>query len=321
MKSNLAAPALAVLLTALISFGVNTAFAFSEPSTSPPNSSAPTPLDTSANANTKVGGLILNTGGATNGLVVQTGNILASSGSLTTSKNVYVQTAASPSYVVFLGEFDQAVSDWPGKTLYGFGWQASSGAVGARIPAGATFKIYGAGGTANLASSGDLVVSGTSVLNGVTATSVSTTGNIYAAGTLSATGAISGGAGMTLSANINIAGCYQAAGTVVAGTCASDERLKENITPISGSLSKISALNPVTFNYIDPKYGTTDTQSGLVAQEVEKVYPEWVTTGADGFKSVRYDLDLQIQLIGAIKEQQKEIESLKAQVQALEAAR
>ncbi len=76
MKSRFLLPVCAVLLTAAVSFGIN-AFAstFTEPSGSPTNYNAPAPLDTSANANAKVGGLILNTGGAANGLIVQSGNV------------------------------------------------------------------------------------------------------------------------------------------------------------------------------------------------------------------------------------------------------
>lgn len=48
---------------------------FTEPSTTPPNADAYAPLSTSPTAQAKVGGLLLNTGGASNGLIVQTGNV------------------------------------------------------------------------------------------------------------------------------------------------------------------------------------------------------------------------------------------------------
>lgn len=48
---------------------------FSEPGTTPPAGNAPAPLNTSTTAQSKAGGLILNTGGATNGLIVQSGNV------------------------------------------------------------------------------------------------------------------------------------------------------------------------------------------------------------------------------------------------------
>jgi len=76
MKSRLLLPLFAVFLTAAVSFGVN-AFAatFTEPTGSPTSYNAPAPLDTSSNANAKVGGLLLNSGGATNGLLVQYGKV------------------------------------------------------------------------------------------------------------------------------------------------------------------------------------------------------------------------------------------------------
>ena len=58
----------------LFSIGIQ-AFAFTQPSSSPPNNDAYAPLNTSGTAQAKTGGLLLNTGGATNGLIVQSGNV------------------------------------------------------------------------------------------------------------------------------------------------------------------------------------------------------------------------------------------------------
>ena len=57
-------------------------------------------------------------------------------------------------------------------------------------------------------------------------------------------------------------------------------------------------------------------QIGVIAQEVEEIYPELVTTDADGFKSVDYT-KLAPVLIEAIKEQQKQIDELKRMVEEL----
>jgi uncharacterized protein YaiE (UPF0345 family) len=53
----------------------------------------------------------------------------------------------------------------------------------------------------------------------------------------------------------------------------SDIREKENIKQISGSLSKILALNPVEFDW---KKSKEHTSAGFIAQEVEKIFPEYV---------------------------------------------
>jgi len=63
-----------IIGTFLFSIGLQ-AFAFTQPSTSPPNADAYAPLTTSPTAESKAGGLLLNTSGATNGLIVQSGNV------------------------------------------------------------------------------------------------------------------------------------------------------------------------------------------------------------------------------------------------------
>ncbi len=59
----------------LFSIGLQTFAAFSQPSTSPPNADAYAPLTVSPSAQSKAGGLLLNTGAAVNGLIVQNGNV------------------------------------------------------------------------------------------------------------------------------------------------------------------------------------------------------------------------------------------------------
>ncbi|MBL4808525.1 MAG: tail fiber domain-containing protein [Phycisphaerales bacterium] len=65
----------------------------------------------------------------------------------------------------------------------------------------------------------------------------------------------------------------------------SDQRLKKNITPMTGSLNLISALRPVNFQYkpSDHFSYTPGTQRGFIAQEVAKVIPQWVHTAKDGY--------------------------------------
>ncbi|MFA6095300.1 MAG: tail fiber domain-containing protein [Candidatus Paceibacterota bacterium] len=95
----------------------------------------------------------------------------------------------------------------------------------------------------------------------------------------------------------------------------SDRSLKENVVPLAGSLGKVLRLQGVSFDW--KKDGRNSI--GVIAQDVEKVYPELVNTDAKtGLKSVEYG-NLVGPLIEAIKEQQKEIESLRAEVDALKA--
>jgi hypothetical protein len=99
----------------------------------------------------------------------------------------------------------------------------------------------------------------------------------------------------------------------------SDQRLKENIKTITSPLDKVMQLRGVTFNYIADKDNTSETsttnntQIGVIAQEVEKVVPEAVRTGADGYKGVAYQ-NLVGLLIEAIKAEKNSIDSLKTQL-------
>lgn len=65
-------------------------------------------------------------------------------------------------------------------------------------------------------------------------------------------------------------------------TVTSDERLKKNIEGLDGALETLLALRGVSFEYKDPEQ--TGTRLGFIAQEVERVLPDWVDDGEDGYK-------------------------------------
>jgi hypothetical protein len=101
----------------------------------------------------------------------------------------------------------------------------------------------------------------------------------------------------------------------------SDERLKTNVRPIENALDKVSQLDGVIYDWNDTykkDHGDVDgyfvraDNSGVIAQQVEKVFPNVVADRADGFKAVRYELLVPL-LIEAIKDLKAEIEALKAQ--------
>ena len=94
-------------------------------------------------------------------------------------------------------------------------------------------------------------------------------------------------------------------------TSLSDRRLKENITPLQNSLSNTLKLRGVSYNWLD-KSKTQKAQIGVIAQEVEEVYPEFVHTNSEGMKSVNYSQMVAV-LIEAIKELNTQIESLKSE--------
>ncbi|MFZ1735747.1 MAG: tail fiber domain-containing protein, partial [Candidatus Moraniibacteriota bacterium] len=96
----------------------------------------------------------------------------------------------------------------------------------------------------------------------------------------------------------------------------SDVRTKKDIVTLDHSLEKIAALRGVSFKWDDENI-SRDTQIGLVAQEVEPQFPEAVTTGKDGIKSLNYPV-LVAPLIESVKELKKENEQLKVRIEALE---
>ena len=105
----------------------------------------------------------------------------------------------------------------------------------------------------------------------------------------------------------------------------SDARLKKNIEPLASSsgLSAVEALRPVTFNWVDPASGTAQ-QTGLIAQEVQKVLPGVVDVGEataqtpDGTLSINYNAIVP-SLIKAIQEQQAQIEKQQQEISDLKA--
>ncbi|WP_299886158.1 tail fiber domain-containing protein [uncultured Lacinutrix sp.] len=99
------------------------------------------------------------------------------------------------------------------------------------------------------------------------------------------------------------------------GTCSSDERWKKNIRTLPNVIENIKQMRGVSYfwkteDFPDQNF-TSDKQIGLIAQEVEKVYPELVKTNEEGYKSMDY-MSLTAVLLEAVKEQQNEIEDLKA---------
>nr|VFK80343.1 MAG: Collagen triple helix repeat-containing protein [Candidatus Kentron sp. SD] len=95
----------------------------------------------------------------------------------------------------------------------------------------------------------------------------------------------------------------------------SDARLKKDIRPLENSLDKLTRVRGVSFHWKDEEKGT-EREIGVIAQEVEKEYPELVSTDDEGYKSVAYG-KLTAVLIEAVKAQQARIDELEARIQTL----
>ena len=83
----------------------------------------------------------------------------------------------------------------------------------------------------------------------------------------------------------------------------SDRRMKDNIRPIINATESINKLsgNYFEWNNLQKTYTVGDTDIGVIAQEVEAVFPELVINRDDGYKAVRYEKIIPV-LIEAIKE-------------------
>lgn len=98
--------------------------------------------------------------------------------------------------------------------------------------------------------------------------------------------------------------------TATAFLYSSDRRLKENIQILTGGLAKLERIEPVTFSYISDT--THRMRLGVMAQDVEAVYPEAVVTDAKtGLKSVDYPALVPV-LIQSVKELKADNDNLRA---------
>lgn len=102
----------------------------------------------------------------------------------------------------------------------------------------------------------------------------------------------------------------------------SDKRYKKNIQPLDSALQKVVALEGVSYEWKTEEYPqmkfSEGVQIGLIAQEIEKIYPELVLTDASGYKSVEY-ANIVAVLIEAIKEQQQIINTQNQKISELSA--
>jgi hypothetical protein len=110
----------------------------------------------------------------------------------------------------------------------------------------------------------------------------------------------------------------------------SDARIKQNIQPMTKALERLKQLRGVTFEWRNPEDHANQEgpQAGFVAQEVEKVFPKWVSEipGAehdraltpDGkIKSLTLPFEFDAVVVEAIKEQQSQIEARDKDIAAL----
>jgi len=119
------------------------------------------------------------------------------------------------------------------------------------------------------------------------------------------TGAVKLSGGMGIAKTLNV-------GEDVVAYASSDKRYKDNLQVITNPIDKVKSLTGYTFTWNDKhEQFNGNNDIGVVAQEVEKVFPEIVDTRDNGYKAVKYEKMVAV-LIEAVKDQQKQIDELKA---------
>jgi trimeric autotransporter adhesin len=99
------------------------------------------------------------------------------------------------------------------------------------------------------------------------------------------------------------------------GTVSSSRRFKEDIQDMGDASRGLMLLHPVTFRYQKPYVdGSKPNQYGLIAEEVDEVYPDLVAHSADGqIETVKYQV-LDPMLLNEVQRQQAEIQDLQKQL-------
>jgi len=94
----------------------------------------------------------------------------------------------------------------------------------------------------------------------------------------------------------------------------SDARLKKNVEHLEGALDKLLQLRGVTFEWQEPTKhrGQTGAQIGLIAQEVEVFFPQWVGENPEGYKTLKIG-SFEALVIEAVRELQNQLRAERGQ--------
>jgi hypothetical protein len=152
----------------------------------------------------------------------------------------------------------------------------------------------------------------TRTLQQITDTGASTTNAITISNATASTTKTTGA--LIVTGGVGVSGDINAGGDIVA-FASSDIRLKNNIKPIQSPLEKISKINGCEFEWnADLQSIYSGKDYGVIAQEIEEVFPELVQTRENGYKAVKYDKLVSV-LIEGIKELTKQVEYLKTKIE------
>jgi len=127
------------------------------------------------------------------------------------------------------------------------------------------------------------------------------------------------GAGGTMHMRLSTDGQLQTTtGTI---SSLSDARLKDQVQDYTQALDQINALRPVRYHYRDAGKAAFQPEGlhlGFVAQEMQQVFPEWVSEGEDGYLMLSMR-GFEAVAVRAMQELSAENAGLKDDVSALQA--
>lgn len=238
---------------------------------------------------------INNPGGGIGGFAFMLGNAAGTSKStamfINGSGNIGIGTVSPAVKLDVTGNIWTASAGYARNSAYDIG--------GNHLAAGSSFYSYGsicAGeSTGYCTGTGGVVIQG-SGSNSYGNTYITGSGNTYFNGGNVGIGTVSPGYKLDVAGEVRATAFYYS----------SDARLKENVAVIHDGLEKVKQLDGVYFKWKD----SDESSIGLIAQEVEKIFPEAVKTSPQtGMKSVDY-AKLVAPLIEAVKTQQQQIEQL-----------
>ena len=249
-----------------------------------------------------------------------TGDVGITGGSLTVANSITTSSVGSFGSLISVGTLSVFSNanfgggyGTSGVTLYSTGSGSFNGnlIVDGSITAGSfnptSLNVGGGYGSSGvtLSSTGSGSFNGNVIVDGTISSGSTATfgGSTYIGGGYGSTGITlqSDGTGF-FNGNLIVDGSITAGGNI---TAYSDAKLKENLEAIPNALAKVQALTGYTFDRKD----TGERQTGLIAQDVEKVLPEAVGEN-NGTMTLAYG-NLVGLLVEAIKELKAEVEELK----------
>jgi hypothetical protein len=111
------------------------------------------------------------------------------------------------------------------------------------------------------------------------------------------------------------------AGSAIAGSCSSDARLKQNVQPFGPTLERLAQLQPVEYDWraaeFPERHFGTQRSYGLIAQDVQALFPEMTGHDDQGYLTVDYTR-LPLLLLQGVRELQRENEELRGHNALLE---